>query len=259
MARRSWFWWLGGLALLGWACSLGPPKLTLRRAGLHTPRVVTVTSSPSPRPPRPTASPRPTALPQPTPLPQPTERGSLLPPLSAWEPWARQGPLLRGHNRIGWAEAAPYGQVADFRRQDGEDDSGGAGLYLSLDLDLSPYDHLYLQVVGRILEERGANLAGARPPGPLDSGLQVQLRYQTADGQTRGWYHGFYITPLEGADAAHFSLVPAGEWFTWTSDDLLAWPEPPARLVRVWVYGSGWAFHSQVAAVYLTPAPRPEP
>ena len=258
MTRRSWLLWLGGLALLGWACGLLPSGLLPRGGGWHTPQPVTAlpaTPTHAAAAPTPAGSPMGPPRPAATPLAglhEPPSGIGLLPGLAEWQPWAQQGSIVPGHNQIRWVEASPHGQVADFQRLEGGSDGGGAGLYLPLDLDVTPYPHLYLTVMGRILEEEGGNIANTNPHWFPESGLQVRIRYQTADGETREWYHGFYITPVEGADTEHFSRVPAGEWFTWTSEDLMQWPDPPVRLMRIWVYGFGWGFHSQAAAVDLT-------
>ncbi len=139
----------------------------------------------------------------------------------------------------------------EFKRTNGDGDGGGAGIVQELELDVSGYPHLYVWLVGKVLHEEGGNLAGRDPRWFPEGAVQVRIKYLTADGQEREWYHGFYSKDVSGADTEHFTQVPLGEWFTYVSPDLKVLPEPPARILEFKVYGFGWNFQGQVAQADL--------
>ncbi|MDH4136215.1 MAG: hypothetical protein OEW09_05790, partial [Anaerolineae bacterium] len=95
------------------------------------------------------------------------------------------------------------------------------------------------------------NLANSNPRWFPEGAVQVRVKYLTANGEEREWYHGFYAQPVVGADIEHFTRVEREEWFTYTSPDLMALPEPPQRIIEFRVYGFGWQFRGQVAEVDL--------
>jgi len=209
-------------------------------------------------------------LPQlkPTPSPpgpsQPPGGESLLPvpPLSegieGWEQWLQPGSRIPGHNEVNLVDDPTYGKVVEFVRTcEGGNDGGAAGIYIPLNLDVSGYPHLYVWLVGKVIQEEGGNIANRNPKWFPEGAVQVRIKYQTTDGQEKEWYHGFYSQPVKGADTSHFTQVPRGKWFTYLSPDLMSLAEPPARILEFKVYGFGWRFRGQVAQVDLIGASAP--
>ena len=186
---------------------------------------------------------------------QPPAGEELLPtsPLSegieGWERWLQPGARIPGHNEVNLVDDPTYGKVVEFVRTCKDHDGGAAGIFQKLDLDVSGYPHLYVWLVGKVIQEEGGNLANRNPKWFPEGAVQVRIKYLTAEGQEKEWYHGFYSKPVEGADAEHFTRVPLDEWFTYLSPDLMALPEPPARILEFKVYGFGWRFRGQVAKV----------
>ena len=147
-----------------------------------------------------------------------------------------------------------YGRIA------GGGDGGAAGIYQSLDtVDVADYPHLYARLVGKVLDEKGGNLANSNPVWFPEGAVQVRLKYLTSNEKEQEWYHGFYATPVSGADADHFTRVSRGEWFTYVSPDLTTLPERPRYITEFRVYGFGWEFRGQVAEVDLIGSPVGEP
>lgn len=171
--------------------------------------------------------------------------------LAGWDIWIQPGSRVRGNNEVHLVDDPTYGKVVEFTRANGDSDGGGAGIVQKLNLDVSGYPHLYVWLVGKVLREEGGNLAGRNPKWFPEGALQVRIRYLTAAGQEREWYHGFYAKSISRADTEHFTRVPLGEWFTYVSPDLQALPDPPVRILEFKVYGFGWNFRGQVAQVEL--------
>ena len=182
---------------------------------------------------------------------EPPSGEGLLPNLEAWTPWLQPGSHIAGENTVSWVNDPLYERVAQFQRIHGGNDGGGAGLTFQANLDVTPFAHLYVHVMGQILAERGGNIANINPRWFPEGAVQVRIRYQATDGQTYEWYHGFYSATSGTPDAQHFTREPKGEWFSWNSPDLMALPHKPQRILWVRAYGFGWEFRSRVASVEL--------
>jgi hypothetical protein len=235
---------LSGLLILGLACNL------IRLPATDSP-VPTVTEAS-----------KPTARPTATPLVQSTAGllagESLLstPPLAkgiaGWELWLQGGSTVAGTNEVQWVDDPAYGKVVEFSRTAGGKDGGAAGIYQPLsNVDVADYPHLYARLVGKVLDEKGGNLANSNPAWFPEGAVQVRVKYLTSNEKEQEWYHGFYATPVPGADAEHFTRVSRGEWFTYVSPDLTTLPERPWHITEFRVYGFGWEFRGQVAEVDL--------
>ncbi|MEW6718372.1 MAG: hypothetical protein AB1345_12845 [Chloroflexota bacterium] len=95
-------------------------------------------------------------------------------------------------------------------------------------------------------------MANNNPRWFPEGAVQVRLKYKgESGGKPLEWYHGFYAQSVEGADTAHFSQVNVGNWFVYTSPNLMMLSIPPTRLMEIRVYGFGWEFVGQVASIEL--------
>ena len=168
-----------------------------------------------------------------------------------WQLWLQSGARVAGSNLAQIVGDAKYKQVAQFKRANGQGDSGAAGLILPIDLNVAAYPHLYVRLIGKIDQEKGGNIAGTSLKAQPEGAVQIRIQYQTANAQAREWYHGFYTSAILGADEEHFTQVLDGEWFNYFSPDLKALPEPPQSIKEIRVYGFGWEFQSQVAEMSL--------
>lgn len=176
------------------------------------------------------------------------------PPLSmgieGWQQWLQGGSRSEGHNTLQMAQDPMFWQVVQFSRSDDANDGGAVGIYQPLSLDVTSFQHVYVWLVGKVIGERGGNIANPNPQWFPEGAVQVRVKYVAASGQEAEWYHGFYVAPVTGADTVHFTQVPHAEWFRYVAD-LMALPDPPSRITEFRVYGFGWEFLGQVAEVDL--------
>jgi hypothetical protein len=171
--------------------------------------------------------------------------------LQGWDEWLQGGSRVQGHNTVRLVEGPMFARVVDFSRTEGGNDGGAAGLVQPLDADVSGYQHIYVWLVGRVLNEQGGNIANHDPRWFPEGAVQVSIKYLTRGQEEGEWYHGFYVQDVDGADTAAFTQVAQDEWFTYTSPDLMALQDPPERITELRIYGFGWEFHGQVAEVNI--------
>lgn len=195
------------------------------------------------------------------PIPSPTVIATSLlpvPPLATgferWQMWLQDGSRVRGNNLVQMVSDSKYKQVVQFSRANGQGDGGAAGLILPLDLNVAAYPHLYVQLIGKIENEKGGNLGGVNLNVYPEGAVQVRLKYLTAKGQEREWYHGWYTSAILRADEAHFTQVLESQWFTYVSPDLKSLADTPQIIKEIRVYGFGWEFSSKVAQIDLVGA-----
>lgn len=204
-----------------------------------------------------------TIAPRPTPILLPIP--SLVQEFDRWQIWSQPGSRVAGNNLVQVIGDLKYKQAVQFARANGQGDGGAAGLILPVDLNVVGYPHVQVQLIGKIDKELGGNIGNTKLNVYPEGAVQVRIKYQTANSQTREWYHGFYTGAILGADASHFTQVLESQWFTFVSFDLKALPEPPQKIQEIRVYGFGWEFQSEVAqfsllgATELLPSTDPTP
>ncbi len=170
--------------------------------------------------------------------------------IEGWEQWLQGGSRSEGRNTLQMVQDPMFGQVVQFSRSDDANDGGAVGIYQPLSLDVTGFQHVYVWLVGKVIGERGGNIANPNPQWFPEGAVQVRVKYVAASGQEAEWYHGFYVAPVTGADTVHFTQVPHDEWFRYAAD-LMALPDPPSRITEFRVYGFGWEFLGQVAEADL--------
>ncbi len=263
MLTRKWLFAAAIFLLLG--CGLlpqlphfgSPPSAD----GMATPMPATITvGAPAAGPSTPVGSPAPTPAEEsggPVVLPRdPSATVKLLPPLAQWKKWLKPGSRVPGQNTVRWVTIPNFGRVLELRRTNGDSDGGGAGIFYDYPIEVGNDAHLYLALRGRILAERGGNIANTQPRWFPEGALQIRIRYVDTQGREAQWYHGFYATAPMGQPDSHFTREPLGEPFIWQSEDLLTLlPSHPATIEKVEVYGFGWAFRSQVMGFNMFTTP----
>ena len=126
---------------------------------------------------------------------------------------------------------------------------GESGVLQTLDRDVRDFVRLGLRVDVRADHQSlsGGGTAGTEYP------LIIRLTYLDADGQEQVWGRGFYYQNDEGLSVKLGQKIPAGEWVTYQSDDLLHQLQPtPVSLRRIEVLGSGWEYESAIRGIELT-------
>lgn len=138
-----------------------------------------------------------------------------------------------------------------------------------LDADVSRYGSLWLALELRVIQHSLPNSGwwSDRNNGNGEYPVQVTLRFTDAAGQPFEWSSGFLAVHDGSTALRNYTLVPAGQWTTYSADLLLpaAWADPrgyalppAARLVEVIVGGSGWDFSGAVRSISVVGRPSQE-
>jgi hypothetical protein len=84
----------------------------------------------------------------------------------------------------------------------------------------------------------------------------VRLDYKDVYGNDRFVTHGFYyMDPIQDWPIINGEKIPPLVWFPYESGNLLNWPQlrdaPPATVISISIYASGWEYDSMVTEVEL--------
>ena len=187
--------------------------------------------------------------------PQPPEGQGLLPTKSIsmgideWKQWLQEGSKVKGSNKVYLVDDLTFQKVVEFYRTSEPEDGGAAGIFQSLDIDLSKFSKINIWVVGRVLKESGGNIANVNPSSFPEGAVQVRVKYLTEDNKEKEWYHSFFYSNIIYYDKLHYSLVTKEKWFWYISPNLLELNNKPVKIQEIRIYGFGWEFTGQVAEV----------
>jgi hypothetical protein len=171
--------------------------------------------------------------------------------IDKWNLWLQGGTQTKGSNKVTLVKDATFMKVVEFSRESDPGDGGAAGIYQSLDIDLSKFSSVKIWLAGKVLREKGGNIANVNPSYFPEGAVQVRIKYITADNKESQWYHSFFYSNIIYYDKLHYSLVTKEKLFWYISPNLLELNEKPARIKEIRVYGFGWAFTGQVADVNI--------
>jgi hypothetical protein len=171
--------------------------------------------------------------------------------IDEWNLWLQGGTQTKGSNKVTLVKDATFMKVVEFSRESDPGDGGAAGIYQSLDIDLSKFSSVKIWLAGKVLREKGGNIANVNPSYFPEGAVQVRIKYITADNKESQWYHSFFYSNIIYYDKLHYSLVTKEKLFWYISPNLLELNEKPARIKEIRVYGFGWAFTGQVADVNI--------
>jgi|AMZC01.1.fsa_nt_AMZC01000742.1_16 hypothetical protein len=135
-----------------------------------------------------------------------------------------------------------------------------------VDADVSRYGSLWLTVQLRVLQHSLSNSGwwSDMHNGNGEYPVQVTLRFADRGGQLFEWSHGFLAVHDGSTALRNYTLVPAGEWTTYSADLFLPaeWTDPrgmalptAARLVEVVIGGSGWDFSGAIKSISIMGSP----
>lgn len=153
--------------------------------------------------------------------------------LDAWRPFSSKG------QRPGNYLVDVRGGGAILGRQQSNNAGGDAGIDQPLDLIVSEPTYLELQVMVNHQTLQGGGFRGGEYP------LQVVLRYEDQQGQTRTWRHGFYYLG-QSVEPAASTRVTQGRWVPYRSPNLARLSPAPRRINLIRVYANGWDYESRV-------------
>jgi hypothetical protein len=189
--------------------------------------------------------------------PQPPEGEGLLPTKSIsmgvdeWQKWLQEGSKVKGTNKIYISDDLMFQKVVEFYRTSDPDDGGAAGVYQNLDIDLSRFSKINIWLVGKILSEKGGNIANVNPSFFPEGAVQVRIKYLTENKNEKEWYHSFFYSNIIYYDKLHYNLVTREKWFWYISPNLLELEDKPVKIEELRIYGFGWQFRGQVADVNI--------
>ena len=171
--------------------------------------------------------------------------------IDGWKLWLQEGSKTKGENKVGLVDDLTYLKVVEFYRNSEPYDGGAAGIYQDLDIDLSRFSSINIWLVGKILSEKGGNIANVNPGYFPEGAVQVRIKYLTGDNSEREWFHSFFYSNIIYYDKLHCSFVLKDRWFWYVSPDLLEFKDRPVKIKEIKVYGFGWQFKGQVADVNI--------
>ncbi len=184
--------------------------------------------------------------------------------IDGWTVWTENDKSNVGKNQVQMVADPTYKQVVEFSRIANGFENGGAGIVMPLDVDVSKYSHLYLNLTGKIVRERGSYLRATQAPynsAPSEAALFIQLKYLNKQGKQREYSVGFWTHVDKMSSFEQARRFELGQWFNYASADLM-FPiadstvrEPPQRITEIKIYGYAWEFTSQVAQIKLSGAP----
>ena len=169
--------------------------------------------------------------------------------IDEWEQWLQEGSKVKGTNKIYLRDDPTFQKVVEFYRTSDPGDGGAAGIYQDLDKDLKKFSKINVWLVGKVLKERGGNIANVNPSSFPEGAVQVRIKYLTEDNNEKDWYHSFFYSNIIYYDKLHYSLVIKEKLFWYISPNLLELNDKPVKIKEIRVYGFGWQFTGQVAEV----------
>jgi hypothetical protein len=189
--------------------------------------------------------------------PTPPEGEGLLPTesismgIDQWKQWLQEGSKVKGTNEVYLTDDPKFQKVVEFHRTSEPGDGGAAGIYQNLDIDLKNFSSISVWIVGKVINEKGGNIANVNPDDFPESAVQVRMKYLTGDNTEKEWYHSFFYSNIIYYDKLHYSLVNRENWFWYISPNLLELDNKPVRIEEIRVYGFGWQFTGQVSDVNI--------
>ncbi|MBM3707635.1 MAG: hypothetical protein FJW69_04730 [Actinobacteria bacterium] len=171
--------------------------------------------------------------------------------IDEWDQWLQGGTKVEGTNKVSLKDDPIFFKVVEFYRTSDPGDGGAAGIYQKLDIDLKQFSKVNVWIVGKVIKEKGHNIANVNYSYFPEGAVQVRLKYLAENGEEKEWYHSFFYSNIYYYDKLHYSLVTRHRWFWYISPNLLELNNKPVKIKEIQVYGFGWEFTGQVAEVNI--------
>jgi hypothetical protein len=171
--------------------------------------------------------------------------------IEEWKKWLQEGSSKKETNEVNLVDDSQFDKVVRFQRSSDPDDGGAAGIFQETDISVSQFKSLYVWLVGKIDNENGGNIANTSPEWFPEGAIQVKIKYLDTAGIEQQWYHGFYYSRIKNPDSLHFNKINKGDYFWYTSPDMVTFENKPSVIKEVRVYGFGWDFSSSLAEINL--------
>lgn len=187
--------------------------------------------------------------------PEPGERnlivnGDFSQDLTGWKTYGQGGSRVEGVNtvKVKTVDSAHYLEV---KREQGDSDGGGAVAYQEPNVDVSSYSSLILKADVNPVYENGGNIANPKPQWYPEGACQFRIFYTDVNGKDAEWYHGFYYSSVAGAETANWTQVSQGQWYSYTSPNLMDLSPKPKIIKKFQAYGFGWNFTGYITNIRL--------
>jgi len=119
--------------------------------------------------------------------------------IEKWQMWLQGGSKVKGTNEVKLLDDKDFDKVVQFYRISEPFDGGAAGIYQGLDLDLDKYSKVNIWLVGKVIKEKGGNIANVNHPDFPEGAVQVRVKYITQDNEEKEWLNRHEIgSPRNG-------------------------------------------------------------
>lgn len=178
------------------------------------------------------------------------KNGDFAPGLPAWVTRTQVGSKVEGTNSVEVVQAG-NAYALKVSRTNGGEDGGGAYASQAINEDVSSYSSLVIKLAANVISEEGGNLANTNPQWFPEGACQIRIFYTDTTGAKAEKYHGFFSQTVSNADTEHFTQVSGGEWYSYTSPNLMDGSPKPKTIEKIEVYGFGWGFEGYMTNVQL--------
>jgi len=178
------------------------------------------------------------------------KNGNFADGLTDWETRTQGGSKVEGTNSVEVVQAG-NAYTLKVSRTDGGGDGGGAYASQTINKDVITYSSLVIKLAVNVISEEGGNLANTNPQWFPEGACQIRIYYTDTTGAKAEKYQGFYSTTISNADTAHFTQVSGGQWYSYTSPNLMDGSPKPKTIEKIEVYGYGWGFEGYMTNVQL--------
>jgi hypothetical protein len=177
------------------------------------------------------------------------KNGSFAEGLTNWTTRTQPGSKVAGDNSISVGGA--NNKFLEMTRTNGGKDGGGAFASQDVNVNVSAFTSVIYRLSVNVISEYGGNIANNNPKWFPEGACQIRIYYTDNTGQKAESWHCFYSGSVDGADTAHSTQVPQGQWTRYESDNLLDLEPAPRTIDKVEVYAFGWEFDGEVTNVQL--------
>ena len=164
-------------------------------------------------------------------------------------------------------DGTEHPDALEYKRWASGADGGSAGVWQDLDILVSDYDSLYLELDVKVISNALQNSGwwSYQYGGYGEFPVAVFIRYEDSEGNTWNWNHNFFPSDNdEYYGRTNFSYVDRNVWYHYVSPNLAdvtttltgphnqPIPSPtPYRITCISVGGTGWDFNGRIDNVNL--------
>lgn len=184
--------------------------------------------------------------------------------LNGWTPTASG---IGSHSTAVVYNGTEHPDALEYKRWNSGSDGGSAGAYQYVDILVSDYNSLYVELDVKVISNSLTDSGwwSDRYGGFGEFPAKIYVSYEDADGNPWLWDHNFHPSDNnERWKRTNFNYVTRNQWFHYVSPNLVEVtttktephnvpiPSPtPYRITRIWIGGTGWNFHGRMDNINL--------